>query len=54
MLHFYFPSAVSGSIGDKLGFADPKRYSSKFEFYDIFRQISARVLILKAFLFVYV
>ena len=34
MLHFYFPSAVSGSIGDKLGFADPKRYSSKFEFYD--------------------
>ena len=37
-LHFYFPLAVSGSIGDEFGFTNLKRYSSKSQFYDVFRQ----------------
>ena len=35
---FYFSLAVLGTIGDKFGFINLRRYHSKFEFHDVFKQ----------------
>ena len=53
-LHFYFSLGVSGSIGDTFEFTNLRRYRSKSEFFDVFKQDKCPSLDLKEFSFEYV
>ena len=46
-LCFHFSLAVLGSIGYKLRFTNPRKYCSKSEFYDVFKQDKRPRLVLK-------